>query len=393
MYKNKNIFKLLWPILIEQTLSAMVGITDTVMVSQVGGHAVSAVGLVDSLNILLMNLFVAVAAGSTVVISQLAGKGDKVNLRKSISQAIFLAVIVSSLIGIILLIFGSSAFSILFGRVEPLVKQNGLVYMSVTAFSFPFVAIFSTLSGALRGQSNSRTPMIASVVVNLINVTFNAIFIYGMGLGVFGAAIATLMGRIVGSVILIISIYKIEGKEVFKLKNFKLTKNILTPILKVGIPSGLDSLLFNGGKIIVQIFLSGMGTDAIAGNVIAGSLFGILCIPGNAFQLAVITVAGNCFGAGLHKEARYNTIKCNFFAMGFLAIISLILVSFVKPIVSIYNPSDGAMPYAVTLLYLYLVAIPLFWCYQHVAGKSIGGLVFWCLFKPRSIRYKLGHVS
>jgi Na+-driven multidrug efflux pump len=192
------------------------------MVSQVGGQAVSAVGLVDSLNILLMNLFVAVASGSTVVISQLAGKGDKENLKKSISQATFLSVIVASFIGIILLTFGSSAFTLLFGRVEPLVKQNGLVYMSVTAVSFPFVAIFSTLSGALRGQSNSRTPMIASLIVNLVNVTFNSIFIYGMGLGVFGAAIATLMGRIVGSAILIAAVGKTEGRDVFRLKSFKL---------------------------------------------------------------------------------------------------------------------------------------------------------------------------
>ena len=361
LYKNKNIFKLLWPILIEQTLSSMVGITATVMVSNVGGYAVSAVGLVDSLNILLMNVFVAIAAGATVVISQLSGKGDTVNIRKSISQATVLAVMVASAIGIVLLVFGSSAFSLLFGKVEPLVKQNGLIYMSMSAISYPFLAIFSTLAGVLRGQSNSRTPMIAAVMVNIVNVSFNSIFIYGMGLGVFGAALGTLSGRITGALILIIAICRTEGKGVFNLKHFKFDKDILKPILHIGIPSGLDSLLFNGGKIIVQIFLSGMGTDAITGNVIAGSIFGLLCIPGNAFQLAVITISGRCYGAGLVKEAKYNIFKCSGLAMTFLAMVSLILVWFARPILSIYNPSEGAFPYALTLFYLYLVAIPITW--------------------------------
>ena len=371
LFDNKKIFLLLWPVLIEQTLASTVGIADTVMVSSCGDAAVSAVGLIDTVNNMFIQIFTSIATGATVVVAHLTGRRDTANIHRTVAQAtaVFTAAMLG--MGLILVTLGAPIFDLLYPEVEADVRANALAYFRITAASFPFFALMTVLTGAFRGSGNTKTPMRISLGVNVINIILNAVFIFGLDLSVSGAAIATLIARIVGAVLMVLAALKLYGRGVFRLSNMRPSSEILKPVLTIGLPAGLDTSLFQAGRLIVSVFVGTMGTAAISGNTIGGSMFGLLCIPGNSFNVVGTTVAGQCYGAGKRREARVNLLKCIFIAEGMLAVLSVILYWIVPYILMAYNPSPDAQPIALSIVRLYLIMIPLSWPSAFV---SAGGL-------------------
>ena len=371
IFTNKAIFLLLWPVLIEQTLASTVGIADTVMVSSAGDAAVSAVGLIDTINNMFIQIFTAIATGATVVIAQLSGRRDDDGIHKTVGQSSALMTLVMTLIGLSVILFGAQIFDLLYPKVEGTVRTNALVYFRITGASYPFFALMIILTGIFRGSGNTRTPMRISLWVNIINIVLNAVFIYGFSMGVGGAALATLIARIAGAVMMVLATLQKYGRSVFQWNNLRLSGRILKPVLNISLPSGLDTALFQGGRLIVSIFVAQMATAAISANTIAGSMFGLICIPGNSFNVVATTVAGQCYGAGARREARHNLLKCTLIAVAMLAGLSVILYWIVPYIVLAYQPSAEAKPIAVSIVRLYLVMIPLSW---PTAFVTAGGL-------------------
>ena len=371
IFDNRAIFLLLWPVLIEQTLASTVGIADTIMGSSVGDAAVSAVGLIDTINNMFIQIFTAIATGTTVVIAQLSGRRDDDGIHKTVGQSSALMTLIMTLIGLMVILFGAPIFDLLYPKVETAVRSDALVYFKVTGASYPFFALMIILTGIFRGSGNTRTPMLISLWVNIINIALNAVFIYGFHMGVAGAAIATLIARIVGTLMMVAATLHKYGRYVFRWENLRFTGRILKPVLNISLPSGLDTALFQGGRLIVSIFVARMATAAISANTIAGSMFGLICIPGNSFNVVATTVAGQCYGAGERREARRNLMKCTLIAVAMLAGLSVALYWFAPYLVSAYQPSAEAKPIAVSIVRLYLVMIPLSW---PTAFVTAGGL-------------------
>ena len=183
-FTTKDIAKITWPVVVEFTLAATVGISDTIMVSNVGDIAVSAVGLVDSINMLFINVFTAIATGTTVIVAQLFGKGDRDNIHKTIAQSTLLLFLVMSAAAALVIILNRQIFDIIYPEVEAAVRENALKYFIITALTYPLVAVFSNLAGAFRGKGNTKIAMRGSLIINVINISLNALFIYGFGMGV-----------------------------------------------------------------------------------------------------------------------------------------------------------------------------------------------------------------
>ena len=368
---NRQIFRLLWPILIEQALSSLVGLADMIVVSHVGDAAVSAVGLVDSINILLVNVFAAVATGATVIVSQRMGQNDREGIFKTIGQASFVIVAIMLTVSILAEAFSTFIFDTLYPGVATDVRANGLIYFRITAINYALIGLYSTLAGSMRGQGNVRTPMRIALLINVINVTLNCLFTYVFNKGVAGIALATMIGWLSGVTIMVILTIRSNSARIFSLSNMKPEKSILLPVFKIGLPSGLDALLFQCGKIITQVFLSGMGTHNIAGTVIANSMFGLFCIPGNAFAIAVTTLVGQNYGAGLFKTAKKMLLRCVLLAMALMSSISFVVYWIVPFLVSLYKPTESAAPVAIQILRLYLVMIPLIWPFAFVTSNGL----------------------
>ncbi|MCR5211566.1 MAG: MATE family efflux transporter [Lachnospiraceae bacterium] len=305
-FSRKDLLILIWPLLIEQLLSVAMGFVDMLMVSGVGDEAVSAVGLVDSLNNLLIQLFSALAGGGAVVCSQYLGRKDRDNAKKAAGQLYFIIILASSLIALSMIIFNRPILSIIFGSIDESVMTYCIHYLLITSMSFPFLGIYNAGSALFRAQGNSIVSMQAGLVMNIMNVVGNALLIYVFNMEVIGAALATLIGRIVASLFVSIRLRRNKGElSVRHLRDLKPEKQMIKRILAIGIPSGVENSMFQIGKLILSSLVSSLGTFSIAANAVANSISGIANIPGSTISLAMMPVVGRLVGAGKRNAAKY----------------------------------------------------------------------------------------
>lgn len=378
MYSRKDLLRLFIPVFIEQLLSVAIGVVNTMMVSGVGAYAVSAVGIVDSINFVTMNLFVAVSTGATVVIAQNLGADNKSEATKTAAQSITAVLILSTLSGLMLYIFSGEIINFLFGNAEQLVKASAKTYLICSAIAYPFIGMFNIFTGILRANNNFRASMFAAVAANIINLFVGAIFIFHFHLGVLGAGIGLICARVFGSLILTYPLFKSPIINISK-ESYKITVKILKPVLYIGIPAGLDSLVFNGGKLLVQTLVASLGTASLAANSIASSLNSIINIPGSAVAIISVTVIGCYAGAGLKDELNKMIKKLNLFAMILLSAVSLAFLPFASHFLRLYSPTPDVLKMALHITYLTLACIPIFWSAAFIVPsclRSTGDVVY-----------------
>ena len=305
-FSRKDLLMLIWPLLIEQLLSVAMGFVDTLMVSGVGEEAVSAVGLVDALNNLLIQLFAALAAGGAVVCSQYLGRKDRDNAKKAAGQLYFIIIFASSLIATSMIIFHRIVLSLIFGSIDESVMTYCIHYLLITSISFPFLGLYNVGSALFRAQGNSFVSMQAGLVMNVINIVGNALLIYVFNMEVIGAALATLTGRFAASLFVSIRLRRNKGElTVRHIRDMKPEKQMVKRILSIGIPSGIENSMFHIGKLILSSLVSSLGTVSIAANAVANSISSIANIPGNTISLAMMPVVGRLIGAGKRDSAKY----------------------------------------------------------------------------------------
>lgn len=305
MFTRKDLQRLIVPLIIEQILAVTIGMADTVMVSGCGEAAVSGVSLVDSINVLLINIFSALATGGAVVASQYLGKRDTENACIAAKQLLYSTTALAAFLMLISLIFRDGILRGVFGHIEQDVMDNAQTYFWLSALSYPFLAIYNAGAALFRSMGNSKVSMYTSILMNLINVGGNALLIFGFQMGTAGAATASLVSRMVGAVIMVL-LLRNPHNEVHVIKIFRpefhwgMVKNIL----RIGVPNGLENSMFQVGKLLVQSLVASFGTAAIAANAVAGNLASVELIPGNAIGLAIITVIGQCVGARDYTQAK-----------------------------------------------------------------------------------------
>lgn len=362
LFDNKALKKLIVPLVIEQLLVIMVGFADTVMVASVGEAAVSAVSLVDGINILLINIFAALGTGGAVVAAQFIGQGSKDKAKYSAKQLVLITALLSFLIMIIVIIFNASLLHLVFGNVEVDVMKNAEIYFLFSAMSYPFIALYNSGAALFRAIGNSKISMINSAIMNLINIVLNAIFIFVFKWGVFGAVLATLIARAVACcVILKMLSHKDNDVCVNDYRHWKFDFIYIKKILAIGIPSGLENGMFQFGKILVQSLIATFGTYSIAANAVSNNLAQMQIIPGMAMSLAMVTVVGQCVGAGDYKQAKYyvkKLMKITYLSMAGLIVILL----FATPtILTFYSLSTETTDLAYQCIFLHGIIAALIW--------------------------------
>lgn len=310
MFSDQDLKKLIGPLIIEQILAVAIGMADTVMVSTVGQTAVSGVSLVDTINILLINILAALATGGAVVASQYLGKRDEVQARVAAKQLVIFCFFFASAITVLTLIFRNMLLHTIFGNVEADVMRNAQIYFFISALSYPFLALYNSGAALFRSMGNSKISMKTSLVMNVFNVCGNALLIYVFKLGVAGAAIASLAARALGAVVML---YLLRDRHrpiyIENLLKLEFHFPMIKSILRIGIPNGLENGMFQIGKILVQGLIASYGTTAIAANAVANSIGGIQVLPGAAIGLAMVTVVGQCVGARDYEAALLYTKK------------------------------------------------------------------------------------
>ena len=290
LFSNRDLKKLFIPLIFEQLLGITVGMADTIMVSGVGEAAVSGVSLVDMLNALVFNVMAALSTGGTVAAAHLLGAGKKKEACDSARQLIAAAMLVTFSLTIILLLFEKTMLSLFFGEIEQDVRQNALIYMTITAFSYPFLGLYNSTAALFRTMGNAAITLKVSVLVNILNVAGNAVCVLGLGMGTAGVAVPTMISRAVGGIILFVLLHDSALPLHLRGGSYRLDGKMMADILRIGIPSGVENGFFHLGKLLVVSMISGFGTVQIAANGIANNLDSLGCIIGTPMVLVMLII-------------------------------------------------------------------------------------------------------
>ncbi len=358
MFSKNDLLKLMIPLIVEQILAVLVGMVDVVMVASVGEAAVSGVSLVDSINILLIQLLAAMATGGAVVAAQYLGNRDEKNACMAANQLVLFNGVFSLGIMVIVLILNKSLLRLIFGSIADDVMRNAEVYFQITAISYPFLAIYNSCAALYRSMGNSKISMYTSLIMNGINIVGNAICVYGLHMGVEGVAYPTLLSRAIAAVIILYLVRNPKNRiHVDSHLRLGFQPKMIKRILKIGIPNGLENSMFQFGKLMIQSLVSTLGTSAIAAFAVASNIVTIEYLPGNALGLGLITVVGQCVGAGEFEQAKKYTkkiIAANYIILIFVA---TGLAVFSTPVVGIYNLSSEASAIAVSMIVVHSIAM------------------------------------
>lgn len=309
-FENRGLFALILPILVEQLLTMLVGIADTLMVSYAGEAAVSGVSLVNQLNNVFIFVFGAVASGGAVVASQYIGREDQENGIAAASQLLMVTILISVVLTGISVLFRSQLLSLLFGRVEPDVMKASLSYLIISALSFPALAIYNSEAALFRSMGKTKAIMNISIAMNAMNVIGNAIGIFALHAGVAGVAVPSLISRIfAAAVMLVLSFRKKNALYVQMEKVFAWDGRMLRRILSIAVPNGVENGLFQLSKVALSSIVALFGTVQIAANGVAQSFWSMASLFCIAFGYAFVTVIGQCMGAGDTLAADYYNEK------------------------------------------------------------------------------------
>ncbi len=360
LFTNQMLRRLIIPLVIEQALAVLVGVVDTIMVSSVGEAAVSGVSLVDLITVLIFNIFAALSTGGAVVISQYLGAKNQKKSCESASQLVLLSALLGVVVGAFCFLFAPQIMGNLFGALEPEVYAAGLLYLRVSAFSFPFLSLYNAGAAIFRSTGNAKTSMRCSVVMNVINVVGNAICIYGLKMGVLGVAIPSLISRIVAAGLILYLCTRAHNPVRVTIPR-RIEPAMTRRILTIGIPSAFENSLFQGGRILVVGMIATFGTVQITANAVAYNLTGLSCVPGTAFGLAMISVVGRCIGANDHEQAIYYTRKIMLWIMvvGGLTNITVVIAS--PLLLQLYSLSAEILSLAYLLACIHVIPAIFIW--------------------------------
>ena len=374
MFSNRLICSLLIPVVLEQLLNSIMGTADTMMVSNVGSAAISAVSLVDSINVLDIQAFSALAAGGAIVCAQYIGQKNKEKANESARQVLFIITAISVAVSLICLVFQKPLLRLIFGSVEPAVMSASETYFFYTALSFPFIAAYDSAASIFRAQDNTKGPMIISMISNVMNIAGNAVMIWVFHMGVAGAALSTLISRIFCAVVVIIQLRKErEGQEIVVRDYFKIRPDwsMIRRILGLGIPSGVENSMFQLGKLAIQSTVSTLGTAAIAAQAMTNILENLNGIAAIGVGVGLMTIVGQCLGAGRKDEAVYYIKKLCVIAEVIIIISCLGVFALTKPITILGGMEKESADMCFHMVMWITIVKPLVWIMAFIPGYGL----------------------
>lgn len=305
-FSNQDLTNLIIPLFLEQLLVALVGMADVFVIGFVGETAVSGVSLVNSFNTIFLNLFTALAAGGAVVISQYIGRGEKELASSSACQLALAAALFSVVAAVLILLNCEPLLRLLFGKVEPEVMTACISYLRISAYSYPALAVYNAGAALYRSFGKTRTTMYISIASNCINVVGNCIGVFVLKAGVAGVAWPSLIARTFSAVIITVLCFSRKNPVSYFWQGLlRLESNLQAKILRIAVPNGFESGIFQLVKVALSSVISMFGTYQIAANGVAQSFWSMAALVCVAMGPVFITVIGQCMGAGDTEAAEY----------------------------------------------------------------------------------------
>ena len=342
------------------------------MISYAGEAAVSAVSLIDMINMLLINVLAALTAGGAVIVSQYIGFRDKNKSCIAASQLFTIATIISIGIMGFVFIFHKPLLKILFGNVDHNVMNLAITYFVIYSISYPFLSIYDSGAALFRSIGNSRVPMIVSIAMNAINIVGNAIGIFVFNAGVVGIAISIIISRAFAALVMVyLSLNKKNKVFISFSQIFTIKRDMIIKILNIAIPNGIENGIVQLGRILLISIIALFGTNQIAANGITNSLVMISISFATAMNIAIVSVIGQCVGAGDYAQADFYTKKLLKITYIGTIVISLAEILLLPWILNLYTLSAEVTNLTYILVIIHNCLAIIFWPLSFTLPNSL----------------------
>lgn len=368
----RQVFAIIFPILVDSGFLVLMTLLNTAMISSSGVEAVSAVSMVDALNIFIISVFIALSTGGTVMVAQYKGSGNEAMMNRTASQALTVVTLVAAGISVLVIAFHKPVLHLLFGAAEPAVLDNAVLFLIGNGLSFPLLGLYQAVAGVLRGAADTKAVLFLSVILNVTYFVFNLLFITLLDMGVLGLVISLILSRLIGAAASFFYVWKYTHALKFDLRAaLKPQRDVVKKLLNVGLPFASEQLFFNGGKLLTQTFIVTFGTYALTTNAIAGTLTQLLQFGPGALSVAIVTVVGQCIGRNDEADAR-KFVKS---FLGLSAVLSVLLALIVLPfyplLIRLFSPPEAIIGDIFQLVLLLAVAQPVLWSLSFILPSAL----------------------
>ena len=338
----KQLLLFFFPILIGTFFQQLYNTVDTIVVGQyVGTSALAAVGTTGTWINLLVGFFVGVSSGATVIISQFFGAGDAKNVSKAVHTSMALALAG----GLIIMVAGllTSRVSLELLGVPEEIMGDALTYMNVYYCGIIASMIYNVGTGVLRAIGDAKMPLYVLIVCCLVNIVLDLLFVLVFHWGVFGVAFATVLSQVVSAVLIMLRLMLTRESYRVELKKIRFDRSILRNVIRIGLPAGLQSVLYSVSNLVVQASINSFGTDAIASWAAIGKIDGFIWMVMSAFGIAITTFVGQNFGAQQYGRVKKSIHICLGMALGTTIALSILLLLFMEPLLRFFTGDEAVI--------------------------------------------------
>jgi len=359
---KKRIFSIMLPLFLDQITFVALNMLNYGMISSTGIMDVSAVGMVDALNNLICQLYLAVAMAGTVLVAKYSGANNPGMVSRSGVLSLVFALGVGLVLALVLGLFRGPVLQLIYGNADPKVLELAKIYLIGIALSSPGNAIINAGNGILRGMGETKSSLGVSLAANISYALLNLLFLPIMHLGVQGLVYALIISRILGCFFVWLFLSRRHFFLQMSVKaSLKAAKELIGDLMQFALPYTIENLFFCGGLLAVQMIIVGFGTAAVAANTIAASVLALMSSAGDALCNTTVTVAGQCMGKNSVKEAKhYVKVFLSFGSIATCVLLGLILLFF-SPIIQMYGAPTEIGSTVFWLLFGSGIAYILFW--------------------------------
>ncbi|MGB3367882.1 MAG: MATE family efflux transporter [Acidaminobacteraceae bacterium] len=371
----KNIINLGVPVIVENILIVLLGVVDMYFVGKIGTDAIAGVGITNLIVNIYTAFFIAIGIGTTAVVSRNIGAKKLSLASEDTKQAIMLGLIIGAIVALINLAFGKNIMQIIGAKSS--VVDGALPYYMVITIPLVFLCLNVILSSVLRGAGDTRTPMKAGLISNLINIVLDYILIFGImnfsGLGIVGAALATTISRIISVIVLMNSIMKGKNSTALDLSGkWKIRKDVIKSITMIGIPAGVEKLIMRSGQVVYGSMIVSIGTSAYAAHNVAGTIESVTYLPAMGFGIAASTLIGQNLGAKKIKEARMYGLYSYYISAVFMSLMGILMYLFAPSLAKLFTKDIIVIKQSVQVVRLIALFQPML-CVTVVIASALQG--------------------
>lgn len=369
VFTSKQINKLVFPFILDAISIMFINMLITALISSAGETSVAAVNLVSPILTMVVCLLNGISAGGTVAVTESYGSDDLERTKEAAGHILWLTFAAGTILSLVLMTFPRQILTFLYSGAETAVMEKAVTYMVQASFSLIVFTVYTGVFSILRGLGESQKCLYLSIIINVAYLLFSILFLNVLKMDIQGSALAQILARIVGSAVAAAFLFLPKDLPIRMTPRyiFSFRKSILSSIMDVSIPFGMEQIFLYGGNVVIASLTVPLGTTAIATNSIAISLFSVITSAGTAACNLSVTVVGRCIGA---RE------KGHAYRYGYLSIVLALLLIIVSDLVfypvlpwmlgNLYTATDAVQAEVLRLLYTMIIPTMLFWPVSNV---------------------------